>query len=192
MLLPKRSPQAKPLGLLSHSIYTVLSRFPGVSYRQLAQLVSDQYASLPWLRSRPQFYGTDMDRVVFNGSGTRASLFQAKMDEDDHSRLTVSAGALRGFDVGAGVAVHASALGTDENLIGTGTVITATATEAVANVEWHDGAEMPASHHIPVYVRLIQPAYEARVLIARLDTVRTKTINGCGKLSLPWSRVSPW
>ena len=172
MSLPKRGPQAEQRGLLSHSIYTVLSRFPAVSYRQLAQLVSDQYAAVPWLRSRPQFYGTDMDRVVFNGSGTRVSLFRANVDKDDNSRLMVSAGALRGLDTDAGIAIHADASGTEENLLGVGTVVTATATEAVVKVHWHQGVEVPASHHIPVYVRLVQPAYEARVLIARLDTVR--------------------
>ena len=164
MLLPKRSKQQREQrGLLSHTIYTQLSRFPGVSYRQLAQLITDRYSSLPWSRTRPQFYGTDMDRVVFNGSGDHPRLFRATMDEDDRTRLTVAAGALRGFDVGAGVAVYANASGADENLLGTGTVATAAAIESVMKVEWKKDAEIPASHRIPVYVRLVQPAYEARV-----------------------------
>ena len=171
-LLPKRGQQQEQRGLLSHSIYTVLSRFPGVSYRQLAQLVIDQYRAIPWNLSRPQFYGTDMERVVFNGSGSRTSVFPAKMDENDRTRLTTAAGTLRGFGVNAGVAFHANAAATDENLLGTGTVSTATATEAIVKAEWKQGAKPPLSHHIPVYVRLVQPAYEAQVLIARRDTSR--------------------
>ena len=84
MLLPKRDKQAEPRGLLTHATFTALSRFPGVSYRQLAQLVTDQYAALPWSRSTPQFYGSDMDRVVFNGSSERASLFRGEGDDNPH------------------------------------------------------------------------------------------------------------
>ena len=171
MALPKGDPKQEQRGLLSHSIYTVLGRFPGVSYLQLAQLVTDRYASLPWFRNRPQFHGTDMDRIVFNGSEGRTRLFRTTMDENDHTRLTISAGTLRGFGANAGVAIHAKAVASDENLLGTGTVSTATATEAVANVEWKQGTK-PKHRNIPVYARLVQPAYEARVLIARLDTVR--------------------
>ena len=174
MPLPKRSEGSEQRGLLSYSVYTGLAHYPGVSYRQLAQLVTDQYASLPWSRSRPQFYGDGMDRVVFNRSGSQTNFFRATMDKDDSTRLTIAAGTLRGFGVNAGVAIHADALGTDENLLGTGTVATATATEARANVEWRQNAKMPATHHIPVYVKLVQPAYEAQVLIARLDTSRDR------------------
>ena len=176
LLLPKRSDRAEPHGLLSYSINTVLARHPRVSYRQLAQLVTDQYASLPWLRSRPQFYGTDtdMDRTVFNGSGKHPSLFLATMDKDDRTRLTIAAGALRGFDMGAGVAIYANASDTDENLLGTGTVDTAEATQAVVKVVWHPDTKMSVSPRMPVYVRLVQPAYESRVLIALLDTSQDK------------------
>ena len=169
--LPKLSEQAEQRGLLTHSLYTVLSRYPGVSYRQLAQLVTDQYVALPWTRSRPQFYGTDMDRTVFNGSEDRPRLFRATLEEGNDKRLKVAAGALRGFDVGAGVAVHANAAGTDENRLGIGTVVTAEAIEAVVEVTWAE-AKKPADPRKPVYVQLVQPAYKARVLITLLDTVR--------------------
>ena len=91
MELPIRAEHAEPRGLLTHALFTALSRFPGVSYRQLAQLVSDQYASIPWSRSTPQFYGSDMDRVVFNGSSDRASLFRSDLDES-LTTLTVDGG----------------------------------------------------------------------------------------------------
>lgn len=185
--LPKLSEQAEQRGLLTHSLYTVLSRYPGVSYRQLAQMVTDQYVALPWSRSSPQFYGTDMDRTVFNGSEDRPRLFRATLEEGNDRPLKVAAGALRGFDVGAGVVVHANAVGTDETRLGTGTVVTAEAIEADVEVTWGE-AKKPADHRKPVYVELVQPAYKAQVLISLLDTVREadnqrlrKTVAALGK-----------
>ena len=164
-------PQEEVRGLLSHHIFGSLSRFPGVSYRQLAQLVTDQYASMPWSRSTPQFYGSDMDRVVFNGSDERATLFKATRDAES-TRLKVDAGTLRGFAMGARVALHADARDVDENLIGSGMVVAATATESDVDAEWGEDAEVP-HHSKPVYVRLTVPAYSSQVVIGRLDTKHT-------------------
>lgn len=171
MKLPKGSQQQEDRGLLTHSIFTVLSRFPGISYRQLAQLVTDQYLSLPWMRSKPQFYGTDMNRVVFNGAENRVSLFRGRIAASDSTRLTMSAGAVRGFDKGAGIAVFRDASGTEDSLLGTGEVVTAAATDAVVKVEWRQGVKIPTIHS-PVYIRLVHPAYEPRVLISQLNTVK--------------------
>lgn len=186
MLLPRRHEQAEPRGLLTHAAFTALSRFPGVSYRQLAQLISDQYASIPWSRSTPQFYGSHMDRVVFNGSSERASLFRAELD-DDRSTLTMEAGTLRGFDVAAIVAIHTDAQDVDESLVGTGTVAKATITDSVvAAIEWEehdedadaDGCQgrrcVPAGYRKQVYVRLVAPAYSRNVVITALETARNE------------------
>ena len=171
MPLPKGSgPKADPRGLFSYSIFSMLGRFPGVTYRQLAQLVTDQYASMPWRRSTPQFYGTEMDAVVFNGSGEQPALFRAVMHEGDRTRVTVDAGALRSLDVNATVSIYTGPLGLDEQLIGHGAVAQASLSEAEIEAEWRDDAKLPASHRIPVYVELTQSAYSPRVLIALLDT----------------------
>ena len=171
MPLPRRSEDAEVRGLLSHNIFTTLRQFPGVSYRQLAQLVTDKYTSMPWNRSTPQFYGSDMDRVVLNSSEARATLFDATREEDG-TRLSIAAGNLRGFDVGAYVAIHADASDVEDNLIGTGTVVTATATESKIDAQWEDGAEVP-HHSKPVYARLTAPAYSSKVMISRLETNST-------------------
>ena len=166
--LPIRGENSPVRGLLSYSIFEKLEQFRGVSYRQLAQLITDQYASLPWNRSTPQFYGSDMDRVVFNGSAERARLFAAEIDED-RPRLTIDAGTLRGFDMGAHVVVHRDARDVDDNLIGRGTVVTATATESEVDVKWDEGTEVP-HHSTSVYVQLTLPSYSSQVVISPLDT----------------------
>ena len=173
MPLPKRSkPKADARGLFSYSIFSMLGRFPGITYRQLAQLVTDHYASIPWRRNTPQFYGTEMDAVVFNGSGEQPALFRAFMRESDRTRVTVDAGTLRGLDIDATVSIYTSPLGDDEQLIGRGVVAQASLSEAEIEAEWRDDAKLPASHRIPVYVELSQPAYSPRVLIALLETAR--------------------
>ena len=157
-------------GLFSHSLFAALSRFPGVSYRQLAQLIVDQYASLPWNRSRPQFYGTAMDRVVFDGSYRRNRLFKSALDQT-RTRLTVpGAGRLHGFDSGASLAVYSAAVDTEEYYLGRGTVVSAEATSAIATVHWDAEDKPPKRYRTPVYVRLVQPAYEPRVRITWLNT----------------------
>ena len=153
-------------GLLSHHIYQSLSRFPMLSYRQLAQLVTDRYASMPWRRSTPQFHGTDMDRVVFNRSEQRARLFSASR-EGDSTRLQVSAGTLAGFAIGAQVAFHSDSRDVAENLIGQGTVVAATATESVVEAQWSADADVP-HHSRSVYVRLTAPGYSSQVVISLL------------------------
>lgn len=153
MLLPKHGADSQIRGILSHSVFTTLSHFPRVSYRQLGRLVADRYVSIGWLRSTPRFYGTHMDRVVFGGTSERPRLFPAEVVEDG-SHLRIGAGTLRGFDVGARVAVHHHARGVDESQIGTGTVVAGSATESDTEVQWDDGAV--ASSGEPVWVRFIR------------------------------------
>ena len=153
-------------GLLSHHVFQSLSSFPGLSYRQLAQLVTDRYASMPWRRSTPQFHGSDMDRVVFNRSERRARLFSASRERDS-TRLQVTAGTLAGFAIGAQVALHDDARDVAESLIGQGTVVAATATDSIVEAQWSADAEIP-HHSRSVYVRLTVPAYSSQVVISRL------------------------
>ena len=168
MPLPLRYEGAETRGLLSHNIFMTLSRFPGVSYRQLGQLVTSQYAAIPWNRSTPQFYGTDMDRVVFNGSEERATLFAAVWDRAENA-YEVNAGALRGFNVGAGVAIHSDARDIGDNVIGSGTVVQAKATESHLDVRWDEGVDVPHSG-ATVYARLTIPRYSSEVVISLLNT----------------------
>ena len=166
-----RGPEKREVrGLLTHSLFAALSRFPGVSYRQLAQLIVDQYASLPWNSSRPQFYGTAMDRVVFNGSDRRNRLFKAVLDQSRTRLAVTGAGRLHGFDSGASFAVYSKAVDTEDYHLGRGTVVSAEATSAIATVHWDAEDKAPKRYRTPVYVRLVQPAYEPRVRITWLNT----------------------
>ena len=168
MRLPRGDESGEIRGLLSHNIFTALGLFPGVSYRQLAQLVTSQYAAMPWTRSTPQFYGTDMDRVVFNASAERATLFAA-VRGNDGGVLAVDAGVLRGFDVGAEVAIYGHAHDSDDNVAGVGRVVSSTATNSEVEPVWADGVDVSTLART-VYARLTVPAYETGVTISLVDT----------------------
>ena len=168
MPLPRGRDDAEVRGLLSHNVFSTLGQFQGISYRQLAQLITSQYASMPWNRSTPQFYGTDMDRVVFNASAERATLFAAVRSRDD-GVLRVDAGALRGFDVGARVAIYPQAYESDDTLVGNGMVVSATATDSVVEPDWADDVDV-SSLDRTVYARLTVAAYETGVTISLIDT----------------------
>ena len=143
-----------------------------------------------------------MNRVVFNRPGERESLFRADVSEQ-RDRLTVEAGTLRAFGVGAIVAVH-SQPHVEETLIGTGSVESATATQAVVNdITWDEydadaeaeGCQgsrcVPARHQTDVYVRLVQPAYRSQVLISQLETVLGEDNQRLGEMVAAIERKMP-
>ena len=128
--------ERKVMGLFTHSIIKTLGRFPNVSYDDLAQMITSEYASIPHFKSTPQFYRTDMNRGVFGRDHEREPVFPATADSADRSQLRVAAGKLRGFDVGAGASIHANPA--DENVLGTGMVVEATNTPSTIETEWKE------------------------------------------------------
>ena len=157
------------MGLFTHSIIKTLGRFPNVSYNELAQLIISEYASIPYFKATPQFYGTDMNRGVFGRDHDSEPVFSATANADDWSELKVTAGKLRAFDVSAGVSIHANPA--DESLLGTGIVVAATNTTSTIEAAWKEDAALPRHHRALVYIRLVQPAFTPAILITQLDTV---------------------
>ena len=170
--LPRRAKDSeqKIRGLFTHSLVSVLSRYPDVSYDALAQMIIAEYASIPHNSSTPQFYGTNMDQRVFGGDSKRSLAFRATLDTKLKQLTTERAGKLRGFDVGATVSIHPNAA--DTSMIGTGVVTEATLTESTIKPDWKEDADVPKNDWKPVHIRLIQPAYTPTVLISEIETVR--------------------
>ena len=169
MPLPRGAEEAdqQVYGLFTYSLLNALRRHPNVSYSQLAELVTTEYASIPHMRSTPQFYGTDMNQAVFGG-GERPSVFRATLAPNEGTELAVRAGRLRGFDVGAGVSIHGGPA--DDEALGIGSVSRATLAESTVNVEWEPGASEQAEQGVSVWVRLVHPAYTPTVFISQLET----------------------
>ena len=171
-LLPRgaKVSEQDTLGLFTHSLVSVLSRFPDVSYDALAQMIIAEYASISYTRSRPQFYGTNMDQRVFGGDSKHNLAFRATLDTVSKLLTAERAGKLRGFDKGATVSIHPNAA--DTSIIGIGIVTEATLTESTINPDWKDSAAVPDKKWKPVHIRLVQPAYTPTVLISKIETVR--------------------
>ena len=155
-------------GLFTYSLIKVLSRHSDVSYEQLSYMIRDEYASRPHNSSTPQIHGTNLRQSVFNGAGEHASAYRATMDADK-KHLKATAGRLHGLDAGAWVSIHASPAGGEEQM-GTGEVVSASVGEAQINPEWQEGTEAPKIPNKAVYIRLLQPAYNPTVLVARVET----------------------
>ena len=171
MALPRGAEETdqEVYGLFSYSLWNALRRYPNASYGELAELVLAEYAAMPHMRSTPQFYGTNMEEAVFGGGG-RPSVFRATRSREDRERLEIPAGRLRGFDEGAGVSIHRDPA-TDEN-VGVGVVTNATSTGSTVTAQWRSGVEVPENYRVPVWVRLVQPAYTPTVVISLLETRR--------------------
>ena len=159
-------------GLFTHSLVSVLYRFPNVSYDELAQMIIAKYASIPHITtSTPQFSGTNMNRRVFGGDLEHNQAFRATLDEADRTRLTAArAGKWRGFGVGARVSIHSNAA--EKGILGTGVVAEATLTESTIAPDWKKDAAVPQNHRTPVHIRLVQPAYKPTVRISQIETSR--------------------
>ncbi|MCY3681726.1 MAG: caspase family protein [Gemmatimonadetes bacterium] len=171
-LLPRgaKVSEQDTLGLFTHSLVSVLSRFPDVSYDALAQMIIAEYASSSYTRSRPQFYGTNMDQRVFGGESIHNLAFRATLDTESKLLTAEQAGKLRGFDKGAIVSIHPNAA--DTSMIGTGVVTKATLTESTIDPDWKEGATIPKYDWQPVHIRLVQPAYTPTVRISEVETIR--------------------
>ncbi len=168
MPLPNRD--SSVYGLFTYAMIEALKRRPDASYGELAELILAFYSARPYHKSKPQFHGTSMDRQVFGRTGTRATVFPAVLDKVNLSRATVQAGTLRGFDVGARVGVFRDA--SEETPSAIGSVIGATITESVVEVQWASEGEVPSRHRRSVYTRLLQPAFSPTVLFSSVATRR--------------------
>lgn len=168
MELPGRG--SPVFGLFTYALMHALSRRQDASYGELAESIMRFYSSRPHHKSKPQFYGTAMDRQVFGRAGRRDLVFRADLEKSNLSRASVRAGTLRGFDAGARVRIYK--LASDEAAVGLGTVARATITESVVEIDWESDAERPSTHRIPVYARLLHPAFSPTVVVSAAPTVR--------------------
>ena len=159
------------IGLFTYSLVSALYLHPNINYDALAQRIIDEYKSISYTKSRPQFYGTNMDQRVFGGDSTLNLTFRATLVDTVSKLLTAErAGKLRGFDKGAIVSIHPNAA--DTSMIGTGIVTEASLTESTINPDWKEGAAVPDKKWKPVHIRLVQPAYTPTVWISEVETVR--------------------
>ena len=170
-LLPRgaKVSEQDTMGLFTHSLVSVLFRYPDVSYDALAQMIIAEYASIPHYSSRPQFNGTNMDQRVFGGGSEHNLAFRATLDTESKLLAAERAGKLRGFDKGATVSIHPNAA--DTSMIGTGVVTEATLTESTIAPNWKKGAAVPHKKWKPVHIRLVQPAYKPTVRISEIETI---------------------
>ena len=102
-------------GLFTHTLFQVIARKPGLSYRELAQGVMHAYAGLNRTQPTPIFEG-DLDRPVFGGNET-AAILQWPVARAS-GRPSIAGGSLHGLADDAIVAVLGDPLDPIDEAIG--------------------------------------------------------------------------
>jgi hypothetical protein len=115
MRLPRNDPDAETLGLFTHTLFSVLARNPGISYRQLAQGIAHAYAGANLSRPVPVFEG-DLDRAVFDAA-LADTVLQWPVEVSPGS-LRIAAGSLHGLSEGAILALYDDPLAPDDAAFG--------------------------------------------------------------------------
>jgi hypothetical protein len=100
-----RPGDAKPMGLFTFSIASALTRYPGLTYRQLAQVVLQEYGSYPGIRVTPAFEGAAIDARVFDREG--GSAVPQWPIELQRGQITIPAGRIAQLGEGAVFAILA-------------------------------------------------------------------------------------
>jgi hypothetical protein len=90
-------------GLFSYVLTSMVSRYPNISYTQLAQVILLNYNSLPWLRTTPLFEGENLDTPLFKRESAPAVRVVANVSKRS---IGLKAGVLQGFENGALVTLY--------------------------------------------------------------------------------------
>ncbi|WP_375753704.1 caspase domain-containing protein [Vibrio sp. HN007] len=92
-----------PQGLFTYVLTSIVSSYPNMSYRQLAQGILSVYNSVPWHRTTPLFEGGEnLDKPMFHRDSEVSVRYPAEIKRE---KLIVQAGQLNGFEKGAVISV---------------------------------------------------------------------------------------
>lgn len=137
--LPKGSPDRKPQGVFTYTLFETIAEHPGATYGQLASEVLRKYAVKNLARSTPLFEG-DLEAVAFSGAGGGpVAQWQATLTD---GTFTLPAGELHGLAPGDRLAIMATAADPDDAAIGFANVTQTTTFDAKATPE--SPSDLPA------------------------------------------------
>ena len=91
-----------PQGLFTHTLTSLISQNPNLSYRQLAQSVLSAYNGFPWYRTTPLFEGKELDTPIFHRSGEVHVRYPMKKAKGQYF---IQAGQINGLEKGAVIEV---------------------------------------------------------------------------------------
>jgi hypothetical protein len=150
------------MGVFTYFLHRALSANAATSYRDLAEeIVADMNGDHTGGKVPPPVFDGDLDAAVPGSSATRLPGSVTGILADD--RITLPAGSLQGFDVGARLALHAP--GPEGKLIGHADVSAATAVTATAdNIAWEAGGRPGATGTVVATVE--DPAINFRFVVA--------------------------
>lgn len=160
MNLPAKGESRQPHGIFTFHMMETLSRYKGITYRQLAQQLSEQYRQLPWRRTQPLISGTALDETIFGEQATGAVAWPATKGK--RGAIAAEAGFLHQYSPGALVELYDSPLLKDENIVGIANVTEATAVSSSLMVIDGDESKLPKN----LYTLLRKPSTQFGLSVA--------------------------
>lgn len=166
MPLPAGAPGRQSRGLFSYVLAETLEQYPGISYRQLGQQVLQHYAALGMNSPTPMFEGTALDAPVF-GIEAGPAVLQWPL-QVSRGELSIQAGTLNQFDVGAVFALLPSAAADVGEAAGYLRASAQTPLSSVLEPLAYAGkaAPPPAALTAGRYVRLVDPNIRLSLRVA--------------------------
>jgi hypothetical protein len=105
-------------GLLSYTLYQVIARHPGITYRQAIEEIAQNYLSRNLQMPTPLQEGSALDAVVFGNAETRP-VAQWRMDRDiKRDVMQLHAGRIHGVTPGSILAVVPAAASGSDSILG--------------------------------------------------------------------------
>lgn len=113
--LPLQHAESQPYGLFTYVLAQLMEKAPAASYRQLAQGLLAQYATMRQATVTPLFTGTALEAPVLGG---RAKAVRQWLLEGEGADVGIAAGALSGVEEGALFVLLADPLADDDAALG--------------------------------------------------------------------------
>jgi len=165
-----RLPQAaRSQGVFSYLLAEALTRFEGISYRQLGQHIQTRYPALGFdSEPTPLFEGSGLDAPIF-GKAALPPVRQWRIRPEAQGRggrLRIQAGSLQQFSRGALFALVADPAASDRDIVGYARAEQVTPLQATLVPVVHGGK--PRLSRLPktTHARLVDPALHLGVTVA--------------------------
>ena len=158
MPLPAAQPDSEPHGLFTYTIAEALSKFSGLTYRQVAQYTLQRYTAQNFSTPTPLFSGDALDQPLFLGTGNGTSINSARQWPLEHANgQRIAAGRLHGVSAGSVLALLPSPTASEAELIGYMRVESVGAVSSLLSPIAHLGRSAPEVAQLSgaAYVRML-------------------------------------
>lgn len=155
--------QSTVFGVFTYTLFSVVARNPGISYRQLAQSILREYAIRHIIRPTPVFEG-DLDAIVFQNNPA-ATVLQWPISISQDGVYSIAAGQLQGLSTSSRLLIVREPSAGDRDAIGQGQIDTTGTLRSTLRFE--PSPSQPASIPIGAFARAFAASYIFELRVSR-------------------------